>query len=197
MAKSYSDDFNRADNDSLGSPWTEVNGDIDISSQTVIATSSLSTARYDADLDSDGHYAELDVVSMSGTQAGGPMVRFSSSANSGVVFYIRSDTNQYRVFRVTNGSLTQLGSTTSEATPSQPFTARLTIDTDDNITASINGVAKVSTSDATWAGNTRGGMYINSPSPAFDNWKAEDNDFSGGGTTIPIFARHYMNASNA
>lgn len=192
-----SDDFNRADSDSLGGSWTEVSGDVDIVSNAAASGSgATSYARYDSDLASSVHYAEcsMNPFNAAGTHIGGPMVMYSSSANSGYVFYLRGSTSQYRVFRVTAGSLTQIGSTLSEALPAAPFTARLEIDGSGNLDATINTVSKVTGTDTTHTGNKRCGFLIGGSSSvaAIDSWEA--GDVGGGGGALPAYYYHQMSA---
>lgn len=194
-----SDDFNRANSDSLGSSsegwsWTEVAGDSDIAGNTLASgADGTHYARAETDLSTDDHYVEANCTQI-GTSSGsavGLVARYSSSANTGIVGYIRYDASQYRLFRMTAGSFTQIGSTTSEALPSVPFTARLTVD-GTAIALSINSVDKVTTTSSHAVGNIRAGLVtgqVSSQQNRWDDFVAAD---LGGGGGIAVFYVHHL-----
>lgn len=103
------DNFTRADADALGSSsegwsWTEVSGDADIVSNEAKGFST-GHHRAESDLGSATHYASMTPTG--GGNGYGPIVRFDASANSGyVVVY---DTSQTRLFKCLSGSLSFLG----------------------------------------------------------------------------------------
>lgn len=180
---SIADTFDRADSDTLGTlsdgsgSWAEVSGDNDISGNALISgAAGTNHSRADVDLSSDAHYSQVDIVSWSGSSSGGPLTRFSSSANTCYQFRVRRDASNYRLFKYVSGTATQIGSTVSETLPSLPFTARLSSSSGNVHTCEINGVTKLSQTDSSITGNTRAGVMTFDVGGAvtLDNFSAAD-----------------------
>jgi len=79
-----SDDFNRADSDSMGSDWSEDNGDTDISSNQAIATTG-SWARvaiiWTADTIDDDQYVKATLTRMDGSDYPFIILRYTDSSS--------------------------------------------------------------------------------------------------------------------
>lgn len=197
---SIADNFNRANSDTLGTlsdgsgSWTEVAGDNDIVSNTCAGGAAGSNySRADVDLASAAHYAQIDVVSWTGSSAGqaaGICTRYSSSADTCYVFYIRRDTSNYRLFKRVAGSLTQIGSTVTEALPSLPFTVKLSSSSGDVHTCAVNGTTKLSPSDSSITGNTRTGLFTGNVSTDVTSLDAFSAADLAAGTAVPVFYYH-------
>lgn len=154
------DGFTRAGADALGTSsegwsWTELTGDLDISSSGVTAESTgysgQNFARAEADLASPNHYAQLRVTQWAANSSAAIHVhaRFAAASNSSLVFYIRNDAGgssfTYRVFKQTAVSFTQIGSTISApSAPVAPYTARIEVNASNIIKGFIDGVEKIS-----------------------------------------------------
>ena len=75
----FSDDFNRANSDSLGSSWTEQVGDSDISSNQLLGNDSVSLATYTTTTEAD--VSVQATVALSGSQTAGLVARYAGSGD--------------------------------------------------------------------------------------------------------------------
>lgn len=144
---SFSDDFNRADSTSLGSPWSEVSGDWSIVSNQLRAADSASAAVlvYDSALvqDNNATSVTIPVLGNSGQSIG---VFCRSDATFQNAYYLRITTTAIQIFKVVSGTLTGLGTNTS-ATITAGLTLLLTA-VGTTITGYIDGVQKVQVTDS-------------------------------------------------
>lgn len=153
---SFSDDFNRADSDSLGANWTEADADVDISSNKLLFR--------------DGSFATIFAVHNTSTGSAVQYVQFETSAAAG---YMQI------VFRYTDASTPfyylEFGSTTVNwfympqigGTPTQINAVSGTISAGSTISATITGSGD-STIVRIWDDATGGTL----PSAA-DNWNGD------------------------
>ena len=153
------DDFNRADNDALGTSsegwsWTEVTGDIDIVSQVATGqVSANSSARAEIDLDSADHYAEL-AISDFGANGVGPCCRFDPSAETFYVAY--EDGTSLRLFKVIAGTF---GSALGTAASAGASTVRIEAN-GTTIRVLDDGVEVINVTDGDITGHTRTGIVV-------------------------------------
>jgi hypothetical protein len=179
------DDFDRANAEALGTSaegwsWTEVIGDLDIfNNQAIYLNQADSAARAELDLSSDDHYAQVSVTASGGGSTNREvMTRFSSDASPDHDYYrfiTRStSSNTHRLFKVVNGTSTQIGATVDEEAPSMPFTLRGESDGSSHA-LKIGGVTKITQTDTAITGHLRTGFGAStSPTAAFDNFEAGD-----------------------
>ena len=182
------DTFDRADSDSLGTAsggfsWTETTGDVDIVSNHAECGTALAggEARAESDLSTAYQYVQASVITLPTVpvaEAVGLCTHFAAAARNYYVFYIRGDTNNYRLFRSDAGTYTQIGTTLTEAIPARPFTARIETDGSRNITGKINGTTKRTGTDTTYVANRRTGFYTTQltagQQTAIDDYEAGD-----------------------
>ena len=166
-ATTITDDFNRADSDTLGGPswtWTETSGDIDIvNNQAEVQTVDGSgEARADSDLSTDDHYAQIDVVQWQGGGGAGSettpgtMCRFASAARTFYHGRFNSFADEWQLYEVTTGSFTSIAST-SDTQPTPLFTLKLEVN-GSTVEIFHDTVSQLSTTDTVITGNTRTGM---------------------------------------
>lgn len=176
------DNFNRA-NEALGDSanWSEVQGGFNIVSNQV-ATGSNATAgqwrsaRYEADLDSDDHYAEIEWLTAENSNSLGAVTcRYSPSA---ATYYLGGQRqSQSRIDKVVTGSITSLA-TGSGGTPSK--TVKLEVD-GSALELFFNDVSALNTTDTSITGNLRAGIAGHTSSAhTGDNFEA--GDLAAGGT---------------
>lgn len=172
-----SDNFDRADQslDATGA-WTEVVGNADIASNQVANVSGTNHNRFESDLSSDDHWSEIDVILNGNTNSNNEAyARFNPSAET---FYRgisrNSSTNTYRLFRHITGTSTQIGSTVNATPLATTHPIRCTANGSD-ITLTVDGVDRVTASDANISGFVRAGFgHSNTPTATFDDWHSED-----------------------
>ena len=175
---SYSDDFNRTDENPIAAPWTVVSGGIKIISSAVQPTiDGFSGIRYGSDLSSADHYATLTIVAGSLYQLVWPSVRFSVAADTYYCAMIDTTPLIYTFKRVA-GTLTEL----SRAATTYSGTVKAQI-SGSSLTAYRNGTLAITSSDTAITGNTRAGlgMYRSGASNygSGDDWTASDLVASG------------------
>jgi hypothetical protein len=158
------DDFNRDNNDPLGSSsegwsWTETSGDTDIASNEAKTTSGGSRARAESDLSSADQYAQIKVTAYGSNRAGGTCVRYNSGADTCYLYALENSAGSTnRLFKCVTGSLTQVGSTVGETAPTPPFTVKLNI-SGSSLEGFRDGVSKVTATDSAITANLRTGLY--------------------------------------
>ena len=162
-ATSYSESFNTADSDTLGPDltWSEVIGDVDVvSNRASTSTTGFAEARAQHDVSSADHYAQVQIyqtsTSVGDNHLAAPCARFASSARtfySFAWFY-----NGLFLYKTVAGSYTIIGSV-SETPAALPATWRVDC-SGSTIRGLQNGTQKVSVTDTSITGNTRGGLWM-------------------------------------
>lgn len=170
------DDFTRADGDTIGNllTWTEITGDIDtVSNAAKSVTASDNIARAESDLSGDDHYSQ-GVVTFN--TAGGPglTVRHHASAVTHYTMYSEPAGSYWEIFKYVGGSYTQLGTGNSGWANPSGATYRLSAD-GSSVEAFVGGVSKVGpVTDSAITGNLRCGMYLFKQDNILDNFEAAD-----------------------
>lgn len=177
----WTESFNQGDSSTLGPDlsWTEPAGDWETKSNVavVVADNNFSTARADADVSSADHYGEVNVTAIgSGSEDinAGPAARFSPSADTCYFVLANRNNDKVHIYKNIAGVLTPLGE--QAITLAIPELYRMSCDGSD-LKAYQAGVERVSLSDSSIAGNTRGGIvgYSNVVNePAVDLFKVAD-----------------------
>jgi hypothetical protein len=183
------DDFNRTDNATLGTAtvggvsqgwsWTEVQGDIDIVSNTArAAAAATSSARAESDLGTTDHYAEVDVTS---TNNGcGPCVRYAAAATTYYLWYVDSFD---RVASVIAGAFSQVGTINNNASGLH----RLSI-SGTTIEGFIGGVSQGTITDSAITTGTRTGIRSDDTISIMTSFGAGDLG-AAAAASRPIFRR--------
>ena len=190
--------FDTSNSDTLGpdQTWTEVDGDWDIVSnaaQLQTTAGTVRTARCEADLSSDDHYAES--VGNAGTVSEiGAAVRFLSSAETAYIGFIYTPNSTVYLFKLVAGAETSISSQASSWGGSGTFKCQA-----DGSTIKVyqDGVQKISVTDTSITGNLRTGMmaYCNgTPLPNITSWSAAD--LYAAATVIPVFMNQYRQRHN-
>lgn len=96
-----SDNFNRADGDSLGANWTEVEGDLDISSNAVVVATASGAAIHNTTLSTTDQYAKIQVTGGFTTAGTRPVLylRSDSTAANAYAFQFRGDNDDVLLYR--------------------------------------------------------------------------------------------------
>ena len=170
------DNFNRADADALGNSsegwsWTEVINDTDIvSNQAHSQGTEDCEARAESDLASSDHYGQVDVVNT--TFKGGAFARFSASARTAYIGYLRA-TVTLRLSKNVSGTETLLSD--AVITPALPEAYKIEAN-GSAIKVYQAGVQRLSITDTAITGNTRCGIYTRTSgsSNIVDNFSAAD-----------------------
>lgn len=110
------ENFDQADSTTVGPnwTWTETRGDWRVLSSMLTSPSTdLTTIRGEAVVDSDNMWCEVlwhhaNSAETGGTGSGGPMCRFSATAETAYYFELQANTNNYIVGKVVNGVFTHL-----------------------------------------------------------------------------------------
>jgi len=116
------DDFNRPD---LGAAWTAVDGWWSIyNSQQIQCTgggsANMASARYESDLSTDDHYAQLEFTYAENTYRWlGPAARFAATAETAYVGLVRAEGGLRKLVKCIGGTLTDLGSDAGGSGPPQ------------------------------------------------------------------------------
>lgn len=169
---SFSDDFNRADNDSLGANWTEVAGDTDISSNTMVfVTGSYGTVvvKHNTALTTVNQY--IKVESVADLTYIGPMFRYTNSGSSYYTVCGTGGTN-FGWFSYTGDGTgeTQQGADTSLSGFSGPAFIGITVvgtGTDTVVRVWLNPTGDAPDSGgATWGSAAAGITWTSDPSNA-------------------------------
>lgn len=189
---SYSDDFNRANSDSLGGSWTEVTGDFDIVSNHVENGGvDASWARYDEDLSSDDHECQVESADNYLESQFGVSVRCSPTAYTCYntwAYWVDGDPTAY-ITKVVAGTPTVLA---SEAGGTGTFPISIWGEADGSTISVEVGLDDASTivkdvTDTAITGNVRCGICCGGADAAgyvtLDNWLCED--LAGGAVVYP------------
>jgi hypothetical protein len=162
-ATSYSESFNTADSDTLGPDltWSEVIGDFDVvSNRASTSTTGFAEARAQHDVSSADHFAQVQVYQTS-TSGGdnhlaAPAARFSSAARtfySFAWFY-----SGLYLYKTVAGTYSIIGSAV-ETPATLPATWKVDC-SGSTIRGLQNATQKVSVTDTSITGNTRGGFWL-------------------------------------
>jgi hypothetical protein len=162
-----------------GFSWTYLGGTSDIE---VIATtddihgptSGNTRARAEADLSTVDHYSQFVGVAWPTTITNnmGPMVRVASAADSFYALLLRDRADaQYRLFKFTTGTPSQVGTSVDEALPAEPATAKLEV-TGSTLTGYMDDVSKISGTDSSFTTQLRTGLMLDRGTA--DNFEAAD-----------------------
>lgn len=172
----YSDNFNRANADPLGSSsegwsWTEVSGDIDIASNMAVAANT-SRARAEADLSSADHECQVTFqFNDGGSVAAGPMVRYASAADTAYFGRGRDTANQSILAKYVTGTLTDLD--TVSTTIDFPVVLKTYISVS-ALKFYVGGVERNSITDTAISGGTRCGLGTIGTDTSSENWSCTD-----------------------
>jgi len=158
--------------------WAEVDGSWNINNDGASSTAESSFnqvdfARAEADLSSDNHYAQVDIVALADFQQAGVIARFSSSAST---FYVarvdNENSNSFEILKSIAGTETQLADLDNQ----YPLTASTVKLEAQNCALSLfwGGVLKVSVQDCSISGNLRTGIDQFNVQALLDDFKAED-----------------------
>lgn len=166
----YSDDFNRADSTTV-TGWTESGDDWSIkSNQLAPGITTVGTIRYDQQLSSADHYAEIVVATPGGTSMG---VFARSDAATGSYYLWRNNATNWALFYNVGGSFVQIGSSYTAAAVAGDV-ARVECN-GSTITGYVNGVSRVSVTDTHVTSGTYVGLRsLQSSTCRYDNFAAAD-----------------------
>lgn len=189
----FSDNFNRADSDSMGSNWTEIASDVDIVSNEANAPNTFFDFRHRAiaytgtACNTVEQYVKVDLT---GAALQRPGIIFRYTDSSSAHYELQFDDNNDRIywyrFASPGGSKAQIGSSVVY-TFSFPITVGLTITGTGNSTTIrvwVSPPTNTPTSASDWGGDTTPDFTItDDPSTAVDtgNYVGLGGDDSSGG----------------
>ncbi|MEV6555854.1 hypothetical protein AB0M22_09070 [Nocardia sp. NPDC051756] len=179
----FTDDFNRANNTSLGANWTETGGDLGIISNQLAVqgtTASRRAAIYNSQTVTPYQSVEFTVGSApNGTAVAGAVLRCNAAMTEMVLFGVYN--GGWQLGRITgiNGTYTAIGSGT--VTVSSGNTARVQVDENNVYSVYLNGVKNGSSyRDTTWGDSSHRylGLYVQrvstTNSHSLDNFVGKD-----------------------
>lgn len=195
FATTFTDDFNRSDNTSLGSNWTEFTGNLDIVSNVLKTTGLGGTyvwaeSLYNTPTSSEDQYCQFvfnNSVSSSNRDNMGCLLRSNNAKNTyyAVFFYDNNsgaDSNKYYIYRFNSGTLGVVNSGTSLTfTPAEGDTLKVEITTGASTVDFAfyqNGVLKTSYSDSSvsriTASDKKVGLLSRVTNTTFDDFEGGD-----------------------
>lgn len=161
MANIFFDDFNRADNTSLGANWSEVAGDLEIISNTVQNRTAVeAVATYTGTITPSDYSVSTIAQTVTGTSNNAGIIGRYVDINNFYYLRILQGTG-FQLFKKVGGATTQLGSTYSTTiTNGVPHTIKLEM-----IGSTINGyyddVLRITVTDTAFASAGKAGIRIN------------------------------------
>lgn len=167
----FTDDFNRADNTSLGVSWVEVSGDWSIVSNRLSSGSAGGTIilRAAGAMATNDHYAQV-AIATTAVASHGVWCRGNSNISQGYLW--RNDGSSWNLFSVVGGSFTSIGSFAGAAVNGDVAKVQAVGST---IKGFVNGVQRVSVTDTSVATGTSVGLRAESVSALrFDDFAAAD-----------------------
>lgn len=192
---SYSESFNKSDSDTLGPDltWAEVTGDIDVvSNRASTSTTGFAEARAEHDVSSADHFGQVQIYQTS-TSGGdnhlaAPCARFAAAARTFYSFAWFA-TGLF-LYKTVAGAYSIIGSV-SETPAALPATWKVDC-SGSTIRGLQNGTQKVSVTDTSITGNTRGGFWLYRASGVqviIDDFTVDDGVSAGGTRGIGFGAR--------
>jgi hypothetical protein len=188
-ATSGSDDFNRADG-ALGANWASTSdGGLAISSQAAAGTSAsgVSGDIRTAENYASNQYSQVTLTStqLTGTQWAGPAVRLSSNGQSGylAIYYWNSGSPNLQLYKRSNGSWTQLGSTYNSGALAAGTQLKLEV-VGTTLALLVNGTERIAAYDDSFTGGAPG--ILAQGTGKVDSW-------SGGSTGFEV---HYLSTDS-
>jgi len=167
-----SDNFNRADNPSLGANWTMVNGTIEIlSNQAHGSTDGADNfAAYTGVSFANDHYAEVSIPVGSASTFKGPAVRLSGSGASRNAYFFNSGSGP-GIYKQVSGTQTFLVAGTA---PASGDIVRLEV-IGTTLNYYLNGTLNATTTDGSLASGSAGiWIFDNAASATVDDFNAAD-----------------------
>lgn len=186
MAILISDDFDRADNDSLGANWTEDSGDWDIASN-VASSTAASRATWTGTFNTAG--ADYDVsgdLRITASVAGvGVIGRFVDLDN---FYHARINTfSQYlRLQKRVGGTDTTLGQYNGGQSTGNTYVVKLSM-VGSTIKVFQDGTERISVTDSALTATGLPGIWSDSNVCTVNNFLVEGTEASAGGTYVNSF----------
>jgi hypothetical protein len=184
-----SDNFNRADADSLGTSsegwsWSELQGDIDIVSNKAQSTASNGTdqtAIAASDLSSTDHYVQANIDITGGDVNPGLVARKDSSAT--LTYYLLTSlyaADSARIFKRVNGTFSQLTASAKTFTAGVGYLLKGQCN-GSALELFVDGASSASVTDTAITTGTRCGIRSDAVATfaTWDNWTASDLVASG------------------
>lgn len=183
---SRSDNFNRTDTASgIGTPSDGGSGWVQTSGTWGITTNrgykSASDGAYQVcDLEASSYQVDVQatLASRGAGSVGGVVARLADNNNYIMAFCGDS----FILFKKVAGSFTQIGSTYSAGSATNDV-VKLTANASNNLEVFVNGVSRITGTDAAGATNTRHGLMVHTNTFYFDDFSITDNAGGGGGAT--------------
>jgi hypothetical protein len=165
------DNFNRANEAPIGSPWatTSLGAGISLVSNAVIAAtpSTNHLSRYDGGISWPADHYSQAVITNVGTNTGGPAVRVQANGDN---YQIVNDSGTIRLFRVISGGFVSLEDTA--VTVANGDVIRV-VASGTTISILKNGVTAASQTDANISGGMPG-IYLYDAVSTWDDWEGGD-----------------------
>jgi hypothetical protein len=188
-ATSFTDDFNRADNTSLGSNWTERNGDWAINGSKLDDTGSSGTATHihtnGISYPSADYSVTADVkINSNVSQDSGVIARRVNAGGSdfdGYVLFINDTSNHMRLSKRSGGSYTTLGTYSTTISTGTYYTIKLSVN-GNTIKGYLNGVERISVTDSSFTAAGDAGLFRNAGGAG--GWYSHYDNFTVSGVPV-------------
>lgn len=193
------DDFTRADGDTIGNllTWTELENDFDTVSNraSLTTTGADSFARADSNLSSDDHYSQITARgnSTAGASAIYPTCRNATGATR--TWYMVDNSiggDASTLYKRVTGTFTAIGSGIAHTFANDTDYLIEVEANGSTITSRIDNVDIDTVTDSAITGNLMCGFggYRTGGTTSYDGFEAAD--LAAGGTAVPVFRRHYQ-----
>lgn len=197
-ATTYTESFTKADG-ALGgdNTWNDFHGTsvYTVASNEATKGAAFGASRLDSALSSDDHYAKATIANITaGDRSIGVGARMTGDATVTYYLSITDNITNAETWKWVSGSLQSILTDTGSFATGDVIEIECDGST---ITRKKNGSSQSSGTDTSITGNLYGGLASVHAQAGGELDDFEEADLAAGGATIPIFARHYMNASNA
>jgi hypothetical protein len=176
MAELLSDNFNRANETPLASPWIEFyvsGGNINLSSNEVAGAAATDCVWHNSGASTTDGYSQVTIATSSNYN--GPIIRGQTGTTSCYFAYYGS--NLARIYKFVNGAFTLISD--SSWTSASGDIVKIEV-SGTGLTYYINGASQVTGSNSDISGVGFGGIFMTVTTARLDNWSMGDLLSTGG-----------------
>jgi hypothetical protein len=175
----FTDDFNRANSASLGTNWTELDGNVNISSNRAIAVTNgdtnlaVTAAGASGRPTTDDHYSQAKWYQSPDTGAGISMWARIADKDNAYIFTSAEGDARWYLTRLVDGNETVIATQITGWVTANGQAARLEVD-GSALTGKLDGVSKITATDATITGNVTTGFGAYNDGHTWDDFETAD-----------------------
>lgn len=176
------DSFTRSDSDSMGSDWTEVSGDFDISSNTAISTtaSTRSLCVWNGTFNANNaNYIVQAICKTTSASSSGVLGRYVDSSNY-YFAYINTFSQTVKLVKRVSGTDTEIGTYSGGYSTGTNYTLRLEM-ISTTLKVYVNGTERISVTDSSLTATGKPGLFSDHNAAVIDDFNVYGEEASGGG----------------